>query len=60
VTDGQERDVLPDDEEEADWEWAREWARRSPAWSDEMWERINGGLGYRVRKRRAADKPLDK
>lgn len=57
MTGGQDRESDRADTEAADWEWARELARRSPAWSDELWRRVNGGLGYRVRKRGAAEKP---
>lgn len=32
-------------------EWAREWARRLPSWSEEQWRQINAGLGYRVTSR---------
>jgi len=51
VTGGPQRDASPDEhdgDEAAEWEWAREWAQRSPDWSDEQWRRINAGLGYRV------------
>lgn len=29
-------------------EWARAWAQRFPAWSDEQWRQANAALGYRL------------
>lgn len=56
-TGGGQREAVPDDHEGGDVDevraWAREWAKRLPDWSDEQWRRINAGLGYRVRTRKA-------
>ena len=35
--------------EAADWEWAREQARKAPRWSDEKWRRMNGLLRINVK-----------
>src|SRR2546427_7272741 len=48
---GEERRPTSSEDKEALRQWAREWARRLPPWSDEQWRQINAGLGYRVTPR---------
>ena len=44
------------DHEAADWEWAREQARKAPRWTDDEWREINAALGYQVTDKRRLKK----
>lgn len=37
-----------EDEEAADWAWARKYASESPRWSDAKWQRMNAALRINV------------
>jgi hypothetical protein len=41
-----------EEEEELDWEWAREQARKAARWTDAEWLEINAALGYQVTDKR--------
>ena len=54
-----EKRAVRNDDKEALREWACEWARRLPPWSDEQWRQINAGLGYQVTVRQPQSAATD-